>query len=445
MRDTFAAGMMHAYESDFVELKRQFEDGEITVAEYNEKYTKLFNGEVDSKGNELQFSKVVNKVHGALNSLKKNIFGLEVDSGKQDIVTKKIGINLAWSGDAVYSMDQAEDEELVGQNTSTLYYCVPETGSNLWFDTWVMPKNNNRSEERHDLALMFLDFMSDPANAMQNMEYTGYTSFIGGAEVLELVRDWYDMRTDEIYESTDDGDYQVYAVNPGEGDDVKAIDYDDLMTYRPDLGEEGRGHLSDLDTYPLYYYISNDEEHEPTKAEILEQNHKVFILDENDEPTEEQKTYGDLSIVDADESNKVDLSYFFNHTLDGSDYIDDYDTVFYSQNYYAKDEDGNTLVFSHTLEDGTVVYHDNNSVGRQFFTQYPDEATINRCAVMKDFGENNNLVMKMWEEFKSDPLPVGGIVIFVIIIASGVALAGFIVGGKLLTNRIRKKRKKAQN
>lgn len=445
MRDTFAAGMMHAYETDFVELKRQLEDGEITEAVYNEKYTKLFNGEEDAEGNKLKFSKVVDKVHSALNSLKDNIFGLEVDSGKQDIVTKKIGINLAWSGDAVYSMDQAEDEELVGSNTSTLYYCVPELGSNLWFDTWVMPKNNNRSEERHDLALMFLNFMSDPANAMQNMDYTGYTSFIGGGEVLELARDWYDMRTDEIYASTDDGNYQIYAVNPNEGeDDVKAIDYDDFLTFDPSKGDEGRGHLEELDDYPLYYYVTDDEEYEPTKEEILAQNHVVYIVKEG-KTTEEHKTYAKLTMVDADEGNKVDLSYFFNNTLEGSDYIDDYDTIFYSKEYYARDEEENVLTFSHKLSDGTIVEHENHSVGRQFFAQYPDKETINRCAVMKDFGENNKLVMKMWEEFKSDPLPTGGIIIFAIIIASGAALAGLIIINKVLTNKIRKKRKKAQN
>ena len=446
MRDTFAAGMMHAYEDDFVELKRQLDEGEIDEAEFNEKYTLLFNGEIDAYGNELKFPKVVDKVHSALNTLKKNIFGLEVDSGKQDIVTKKIGVNLAWSGDAVYSMDQAEDEELVGKNTSELYYCVPETGSNLWFDTWVMPKNANRSEERHDLALMFLDFMSDPANAMQNMDYTGYTSFIGGGEVLELARDWYDMRTDEMYEEVDGEYYQIYAVNPGEGTDVKAIDYDDCMTFDSSKGEQGRGHLSSLDLYPLYYYVSDDEEHVPTKAEILAQNHIVYKV-EDEETTDVQKTYGDLLIVDADDEYKVDLSYFFNDTLEGSGYLNNYDTVFYSDCYYADpfaEDEEHPHMFYHTLEDGTVVYHENNSVGRQFFTQYPDEEVINRCAVMKDFGENNKLVMKMWEEFKSDPLPMGGIIIFVIIIASGVALAGLIIINKVLTNKIRKKRKKAQ-
>ena len=35
---------------------------------------------------------------------------------------------------------------------------------------------------------------------------------------------------------------------------------------------------------------------------------------------------------------------------------------------------------------------------------------------MRDYGENNKYVMRMWEEFKSDPLPLPAIIIFAIII-----------------------------
>lgn len=453
MRDTFAAGLMHAYESDFIELDRMLEAGEISSEEYLSRYSLLFNGQADSQLNPLSFSNVVNNVHKSLNKLKNNIFGLEVDSGKQDIVTGKIGINLAWSGDAVYSMDQAEDGNLVGENQSTLYYCVPELGSNLWFDTWVMPKNSNRSQERYELALMFLDFMSAPENAMQNMDYTGYTPFIGGAEVLDLVRDWYDIRTDEIFEEVEikKYNYEYYQVYGVKDSSFIKLGYDDCMTFNSGIN---RGHKEEYNSYDLYYFVPTDDLEEPASvSDILSQNHRVHIKDIEGEPTEDFKTYGDLLIADSEENRdelSVDLSYFFNNTLVGSDYIDSYDTVFYSDSYYAdpfadEEEYGeHAHLFHHTLEDGEVVYHENNSIGRQFFAQYPDEETINRCAVMKDFGKNNKLVMSMWEEFKSDPLPVGGVIIFVIIIASAVGLVGVIVLNKILTNKIRKKRKMAQ-
>lgn len=454
MRDTFAAGLMSAYEEDFAELKASLDSGAIDVETYMSEYAKVFNGE-----NEKSFDIVVNNVQNSLNVLKNNIFGLEVDSGKQDIVTGKIGINLAWSGDAVYSMDQAEDGNLVGENQSTLYYCVPELGSNLWFDTWVMPKNDNRSEERRELALMFLDFMSDPASASQNMNYTGYTSFIGGGDILELVRDWYDIRTDEIYEEVEVKQYnyeyyQVYAVldaEEEEEDDFFALDYPDFMK---------DDHKAECDDeYLLYYfvpysYVDEDtgevvEVEEPESVEDCldsKHSHPVYVLDENDEPTETQKKYGDLTIVDDYDPSDVlpydvvDLSYFFNGTLDDGnpdtdDYVEGVDTIFYSAKYYARTEDGEPYVFED--EEGE---HLNNSVGRQFYTQYPDEATITRCAVMKDFGENNKLVMKMWEEFKSDPLPTSSLVLFIVIIAAGVGLGAFIITNKLLVKRIRKKR-----
>ena len=449
MRDTFAAGLMKTYEKDFASLKAKLDDDTYDVDTYMAEYAKVFNGE-----NENSFDIVVNNVQASLESLKNNIFGLEVDSGKQDIVTGKIGVNLAWSGDAVYSMDQAEDGNLVGDNQSTLYYCVPELGSNLWFDTWVMPKNDNRSEERRELALMFLDFMSDPANASQNMDYTGYTSFIGGGDILELVRDWYDIRTDEIYEEVEVKQYnyeyyQVYAVHDDEVEENKdffALDYPDFMKDT---------HNADSDEYLLYYFVpysyvdeSTGEEvvvDEPESVEdLLDEEHSYPVLVDD----ETQKKYGDLTIVDRDlepeevlEYDIVDLSYFFNGTLDDGDpdtedYEEDVDTIFYSAKYYARTEDGEP----YTFVDGEDE-HLNNSVGRQFFTQYPDEATITRCAVMKDFGENNKLVMKMWEEFKSDPLPTSSLVIFIVIIASGIALGAFIITNKVLVKRIRKKRK----
>ena len=453
MRDTFAAGLMKAYEEDFVSLKDKLDDGTYDSETYMAEYAKVFNGE-----NEDSFATVVNNVQNSLDSLKNNIFGLEVDSGKQDIVTGKIGINLAWSGDAVYSMDQAEDGNLVGENQSTLYYCVPELGSNLWFDTWVMPKNDNRSAERRELALMFLDFMSDPANASQNMDYTGYTSFIGGGDILELVRDWYDIRTDEIYEEVEVKKYnyeyyQVYAVHDDEVEENKdffALDYPDFMMDTHDATKDYE--------YLLYYFVpysyadeSTGEEvpvDEPESVEDLldkKHSHPVLVDDET------QKKYGDLTIVDRElepeevlEYDIVDLSYFFNGTLDDGDpttedYEEGVDTIFYSAKYYARTEDGEPFTFIDGEDE-----HLNNSVGRQFYTQYPDEATITRCAVMKDFGENNKLVMKMWEEFKSDPLPTSSLVIFIVIIASGIALGAFIITNKVLVNRIRKKRKRKE-
>ena len=51
------------------------------------------------------------------------------------MVTGKVLANLQWSGDAVYTMDQAEEDGV------ELAYSVPSECTNLWFDGWVMMKN----------------------------------------------------------------------------------------------------------------------------------------------------------------------------------------------------------------------------------------------------------------------------------------------------------------
>ena len=50
---------------------------------------------------------------------------------------------------------------------------------------------------------------------------------------------------------------------------------------------------------------------------------------------------------------------------------------------------------------------------------------------------------RMWEEFKSDPLPTPALVIFLIIIGSIIGLVAIGVINTVLVNNLRKKRKKA--
>ena len=151
-----------------------------------------------------------------------------------------------------------------------------------------------------------------------------------------------------------------------------------------------------------------------------------------------QKLYGDLSIVDLDdEIEEVDLTYFFDGTLEMYDAIENpegyypEDMLFYSDEY---------SYFAHEYqEDGGIR---EICVGREFYTQYPDKDTLARCAVMKDYEDKNDLIMKMWEDFKSDPLPVWAIILFVILaVAILGSIALFLIAEhfnkKLRRNRIK--------
>ena len=172
MRDTYVVGLMHAYSQseEFKTLKEAYlnDPNDVNCNAYNQLVQNIFDFKLDgSKESEEENYQKIATVKDELISLKDNIFGFEVDSGKTDIITGKIKMNLAWSGDAVYSIDTAMEE-----SGKTLEYSVPEDGGNIWYDGWTIPYGADK-----ELAYKFLDFISTPENAASNMDYIG-TEFV---------------------------------------------------------------------------------------------------------------------------------------------------------------------------------------------------------------------------------------------------------------------------
>lgn len=119
----------------------------------------------------------VDEIEEILSRVKDHVYSFETDSGKADMVTGKVVANQQWSGDAVYTLDQAEEDGIL------LCYSAPEEASNLWFDGWCMLKSGiNGDFEKQIAAEAFVNFISRPDNAIRNMEYIGYTSVISGGE-----------------------------------------------------------------------------------------------------------------------------------------------------------------------------------------------------------------------------------------------------------------------
>ena len=166
VRDTYFYALACLYDEELKSYAEKYENAELSAAEYNAAITEVMN-RTDEE--------TVNAAGEYLKATKKNIYGFEVDSGKNDMVTGKIAINFCWSGDAAYSIYEAFDE-----NEFVLQYAVPDSVSNIWFDGWVIPKGGNVA-----LAEKFLDFISRPENAMMNMNYIGYTSVVAGDEIYE--------------------------------------------------------------------------------------------------------------------------------------------------------------------------------------------------------------------------------------------------------------------
>ena len=103
-----------------------------------------------------------------------NIAGWEVDFGKETITKGKIWLDLSWSGDAQWAIEEAAE---IGME---LRYQVPKEGSNVWFDGWVIPKYAKNVKA----ANYFINFMCLPENALRNMDAIGYVSCIASPEIL---------------------------------------------------------------------------------------------------------------------------------------------------------------------------------------------------------------------------------------------------------------------
>ena len=117
----------------------------------------------------------IDTVEVLLKSAKQNIAGWEVDFGKEMMTKKKAYINVSWSGDAVWAIEEAA---AIGME---LRYHVPREGSNVWFDGWVIPKYAVNTKA----AAYFINFMCMPENALRNMDEIGYVSVVASPEILE--------------------------------------------------------------------------------------------------------------------------------------------------------------------------------------------------------------------------------------------------------------------
>ncbi|MBQ8191474.1 MAG: ABC transporter substrate-binding protein [Bacteroidaceae bacterium] len=110
-----------------------------------------------------------------LKLMKPNIAGWEADFGKEMMTKGKAWINFTWSGDAVWAIEEAD---AVGVE---LDYVVPQEGSNVWFDGWVIPKYSRNVKA----ASYFINYMCRSDIALRNMDAIGYVSAVATNEILE--------------------------------------------------------------------------------------------------------------------------------------------------------------------------------------------------------------------------------------------------------------------
>ncbi len=196
IRDTYFVGLAMYYEKELLALKTAYEGGRITLLEYQTQLSSYMN-DTDEQ--------TMNAVKKILTSMTDNLYGFETDEGKNDTIAGKIHINYQWSGDGVYIIDTAEEED-----DFLLNYAIPQSVSNLWFDGWALTKDCKNV----DAATMFINFLSRPDNVVDNMSFVGYTSCIAGS-----------TNPDDLYYNTIYDEY-VCAYYEAEEDDPTAQAYD---------------------------------------------------------------------------------------------------------------------------------------------------------------------------------------------------------------------------
>lgn len=118
-------------------------------------------------------------VESQLKAMKPNLAGWEADFGKDMMTKGRIWFCYAWNGDAVWAIEEA------GKVDVPLGFVVPEEGSNIWFDCWVIPKYAKNAKA----ASYFMNYICQPEIALRNMDVSGYCSAVATPEILDAVTD----------------------------------------------------------------------------------------------------------------------------------------------------------------------------------------------------------------------------------------------------------------
>lgn len=183
IRDSYAATV-------FYMLERGMLDG-LTVtdknsANYGKLYTELSMGDMINTVDD----QLIELCGNVLKTQKDQLYGYEVDFGKNELIQGIAYVDLAWSGDALYAVEESWDDDYIdpmleydeGESGGyTLGYYVPHDSGNIWFDGWVIPKTCPDSHLQ--AAKIFINFLNELYVAANNMMEIGYTSAVDGEKV----------------------------------------------------------------------------------------------------------------------------------------------------------------------------------------------------------------------------------------------------------------------
>lgn len=90
------------------------------------------------------------------------VYSYLVDSSADEMIAGNAAMALIYSGEAAYAQDYNDD----------LDYVVPKEGSNMWMDSWFIPKTC----QHKDAAEQFLNYLCREDIGMENFDYVWYAT-----------------------------------------------------------------------------------------------------------------------------------------------------------------------------------------------------------------------------------------------------------------------------
>lgn len=95
-----------------------------------------------------------------------------IDQVRDKMIGNEAALGVIYSGEALYCQEENPDLE----------YVIPKEGTNLWIDSWVIPKNAKNKEN----AEAFINFLCKPEIAKMNFDYITYSiPNTAGRELIE--------------------------------------------------------------------------------------------------------------------------------------------------------------------------------------------------------------------------------------------------------------------
>ena len=134
-----------------------------------------------------------------------------IDQVRDKMIGGEAAVGVIYSGEMLYIQDEVANLGL----DYDLEYVIPEEGTNLWLDSWVIPKNAKNKEN----AEKWIDFMCRPEIAKANFEYITYpTPNKGAFELLDkemqnnkaVFPDIDSLKNSEVYQYLGDDTDAIY-------------------------------------------------------------------------------------------------------------------------------------------------------------------------------------------------------------------------------------------